>query len=51
MMSEMTKGMSQHMMDMSKCLGKGMVSDMNMKSMQDKMDQVQKKMSEVEKKK
>jgi len=51
MMSEMMKGMSQHMMDMSKCMKKGMVSEMDMKSMQDKMMQMKKKMSEHEMKK
>ena len=51
MMSEMTKGMSQHMMDMSKCLEKGMVSEKDMKGMRDKMMQMQKKMSEIEMKK
>jgi len=51
MMSEMMKGMSQHMMDMSKCLEKGMVSEKDMKSMQDKMAQMKKKMSEIEMKK
>ena len=48
MMSEMIKEMSQHMMDMSKCLEKGMVSEKDMKSMQDKMMQMKKKMSEIE---
>ena len=47
MMSEMMKGMSQHMMDMSKCLEKGMVSEKDMKSMQDKMAQMKKKMSKM----
>ena len=51
MMSEMMKGMSQHMMNISKCLEKGMVSEMDMKSMQDKMMQMKKKMSEMEMKK
>jgi hypothetical protein len=39
------------MMDMSYCLGKDMVSDKDMKSMRDKMMQLQKKMSELEMKK
>jgi len=50
-MSEMMKGMSQHMMNISKCLEKGMVSEKDMKSMQDKMMQMKKKMSEIELKK
>jgi hypothetical protein len=51
MMSEMTKGMSQHMMDMSKCLEKGTASEKDMKRLQDKMMQMKKKMSEIEMKK
>ena len=51
MMSEMMKGMSQHMMDMSKCLEKRTVSEKDMKSMQDRMMQMKKKMSEIEMKK
>ena len=47
----MMKGMSQQMMDMSKMMGKGTASERDMKSMQDKMDQMQKKMSELEMKK
>ena len=47
----MMKGMSQHMMNISKCLEKGMVSEKDMKSMQDKMMQMKKKMSEIELKK
>jgi len=51
MMSGMMKGMSRHMMDMSKCMKKGMVSEKDMKSMVDKVMQMQKKMSEIEMKK
>jgi len=51
MMSGMMKGMSKQMMDMSKCLEKGMVSEKDMKRMQDKMAQMKKKMSELEMKK
>jgi hypothetical protein len=47
----MMKGVSKQMMDMSECLGKGMVSEKDMKSMQDKMMQMQNKMSELEMKK
>ena len=43
MMSEMMKGMSKQMMDMPKCLEKGMVSEKDMKSMWDEMMQMQKK--------
>ena len=45
-MSEMMKGMSQQMMDMSKMMDKGTASDKDMKMMQ-----MQKKMSEIEMKK
>jgi hypothetical protein len=51
MMFEMIRGMSPHMRDMSKCLEKGMVSEEDMKRMQDKMTQMKKKMSELEMKK
>ena len=47
----MMKGMSQQMMDMSKMMGKGTASEKEMKIMQDKMMQMQKKMSELEMKK
>ena len=36
----MMKGVSKQMMDMSECLGTGMVSEKDMKSMQDKMMQM-----------
>jgi hypothetical protein len=39
------------MMDMSKMMDKGTASDKDMKMMQDKMMQMQKKMSEIEMKK
>ena len=51
MISEMMKGMSPHMRDMSKCLGKGLVSEEDIKSMQDKISRMKKKMSELEMKK
>ena len=51
MMFEMMRGMSPHMRDMSKCLEKGMVSEEDIKSMQDKISRMKKKMSELEMKK
>ena len=51
MMSGMMKAMSKQMMDMSYSLEKGVVSTKDMKSMRDKMMQMQKKMSEIEMKK
>jgi len=49
--SEIMKGMSQQMMDMSKMMGKGTASEKDMKNLQDKMMQMQNKISEFEKKK
>ena len=36
------------MVDMAKCLEKGIISEKDMKSMQDEMMQMHKKMSEIE---
>jgi hypothetical protein len=48
MMFEIMKNMSQQMMDMSKIMEKGTVSEKEMKMMQDEMMQMQKRMSELE---
>jgi hypothetical protein len=48
MMFEIIKEMSMQMMDMSKIMEKGTASDKEMKMMQDKMVQTQKKMDELE---
>ena len=50
-MSELMKEMSRQMMDMSKMTGKSTVSEKEMKGLQDRMMQMQKKMSELEMKK
>ena len=48
MMFEIIKNMSMQMMDMSKMMEKGSASHKEMKMMQDKMAQIQKKMGELE---
>ncbi|MGZ6250234.1 MAG: hypothetical protein ACXWMC_11520 [Syntrophales bacterium] len=50
-MSELMKEMSRQMMDMSKMTGKSTASEKEMKGLQDRMMQMQKKISELEIKK